>query len=174
MEKQKDKFILDVCCGAKMFWKDKHQQNTIFADIRREEKGYNDYRKNREIQPDIIMDFRKIEFPDKSFKLIVFDPPHIISASKNFRMARDYGILNKETWKEDLKKGFEECWRVLDDFGVLTFKWNETSIKRKEVLEVLGREPLYGNLMMSKIPTHWFVFIKIPEEQKGGLNSSQP
>ena len=101
-----NKKILDACCGPKMFWKDKHQPNTIFIDIRKMEKGYNDYRKNREIQPDIIMDFRKLEFPDKSFKLVCFDPPHIISASNNFRMARDYGILNKETWKEDLKKGF--------------------------------------------------------------------
>ena len=158
-----NKKILDACCGPKMFWKDKHQPNTIFIDIRKMEKGYNDYRKNREIQPDIIMDFRKLEFPDKSFKLVCFDPPHIISASNNFRMARDYGILNKETWKEDLKKGFDECWRVLDDWGVLTFKWNETSVKRKEILQIIGKEPLYGNLMMSKIPTHWFVFIKIPK-----------
>jgi hypothetical protein len=164
-----NKFILDACCGAKMFWNNKNQPNTIFIDIRREEKGYNDYRKNREIQPDIIMDFRKLDFPDKSFKLVCFDPPHILSASNNFRMARDYGILNKDTWKEDIKKGFSECWRVLDDYGTLTFKWNETSIKRKEILEVLKDWDdflLYGNLMMSKIPTHWFVFMKIPKELK--------
>ena len=32
-------------------------------------------------------------------------------------------------------------------------------------LEVLGRNEslMFGNLMMSKIPTHWFVFMKIPE-----------
>ncbi len=149
-----DKFILDACCGARMFWNDKHQPNTIFIDNRKEEKGYNDYRPNREINPDIIMDFRDLKFPDKKFKLIVMDPPHIISASKNFRMARDYGILNKRTWKEDIKKGFEECWRCLDDYGILTFKWNETSIKRKEILEVLGRNEylIIGNLMRSKIP----------------------
>jgi hypothetical protein len=163
-----NKFILDACCGARMFWNNKHQPNTIFIDCRKEEKGYNDYRKNREINPDMIMDFRDLKFPDKRFKLIVMDPPHILSASKNFRMARDYGILNKETWKEDIKKGFEECWRVLEDYGILTFKWNENSIKRKEILEVLGRNEclLYGNLMMSKIPTHWFVFMKLPEVPK--------
>ncbi len=160
---EREKVILDACCGPKMFWKDKHQPNTIFIDCRKMEKGYNDYRKNREISPDIIMDFRDLKFPDKKFKLIVMDPPHIVSASKNFRMARDYGILNKDTWKEDIKKGFDECWRCLDDYGVLVFKWNETSIKRKDILQVLGRDPLFGNLMMSKIPTHWFVFMKFPE-----------
>jgi len=164
----KDKFILDACCGARMFWNDKHQPNTIFIDNRREEKGYNDYRKNREIQPDILMDFRDLKFPNKKFKLIIMDPPHILSASDNFRMARDYGILNKETWKEDIKKGFNECWRCLDDYGILLFKWNENSIKRKEILEVLGKNEnlLLGNLMRSKIPTHWFVFMKIPKEIK--------
>ena len=163
-----NKFILDACCGPRMFWNNKKQPNTIFIDKRREEKGYNDYHPNREINPDIIMDFKDLKFPDKSFKLVCMDPPHIISSSQNFRMARDYGILNKDTWKENIKKGFAECWRVLDDFGVLTFKWNENQVKRKEILEVLkdwNEYLLYGNLMRSKIPTHWFVFMKIPEQQ---------
>jgi hypothetical protein len=161
----KNKIILDACCGARMFWNDKKQKNTIFIDNRIEEKGYNDYRPNREIKPDVVMDFRDLKFPDKKFKLIIMDPPHIISNSKNFRMARDYGVLDKETWKEDIKRGFDECWRCLDDNGVFIFKWNETSVKRKEILEVLGRNKylLFGNLMRSKIPTHWFVFMKIKE-----------
>lgn len=164
----KDKFILDACCGPKMFWNDKHQKNTIFIDCRRMEKGYNDYRKNREINPDIIMDFKDLKFQDKSFKLVVMDPPHLLSASNNFIMGRDYGILNKYTWKEDIKRGFEECWRVLEDYGILIFKWNECCVKRKEILKVLGRNEylLFGNLMRSKIPTHWFVFMKIPEEKE--------
>ena len=165
IELPKDKFILDACCGPKMFWNDKHHPNTVYIDQREMPKGYNDYRPNREIKPDLLMDFRKLDFPDKSFKLVVMDPPHIISASTNFSMAKIYGVLNKETWKTDLKQGFDECWRVLDDYGILTFKWNETSVKRKEILDVLGKDPLYGNLMMSKIPTHWFVFMKIPNKE---------
>ncbi len=76
-------------------------------------------------------------------------------------MIKEYGCLNKETWKEDIKKGFEECWRVLDDYGILVFKWNESSIKKKEVLEVIEREPLFGHPNLSKTKTHWFVFMKI-------------
>ena len=31
-----DKFILDACCGSKMFWFDKKQPNTKFIDIRKD------------------------------------------------------------------------------------------------------------------------------------------
>jgi len=165
IELPKDKFILDACCGPKMFWKDKHHPNTVYIDQREMPKGYNDYRPNMQVKPDLLMDFRKLDFPDKSFKLVVMDPPHIIAASANFSMGRAYGVLNKQTWKTDLKQGFDECWRVLDDYGILTFKWNENSVKRKEILDVLGKDPLYGNLMMSRIPTHWFVFMKIPNKE---------
>ena len=161
------KFILDACCGLKAFWFDKKHKNTIFIDKRIREKGFDDFRPNFCVKPDIQMDFRNLKFPDKSFKLVVMDPPHIISKEESFRMVRYYGSLNKETWKDDIKKGFDECWRVLDDYGVLVFKWNEASIKRKEVLEVLGRQPLFGHPNGSKIVTHWFTFMKIPEEENG-------
>jgi len=157
------KFILDVCCGPKMFWFNKQHPNAIFMDNRKRDRGYDDYRPNREIQPDIIADFRNIPFKDKSFKLVVMDPPHIFAKGETFRMVRYYGWLNRETWKEDIKKGFDECWRVLEDYGVLIFKWNEVCVKRKELLEVLGREPLFGHPNGSKIPTNWFCFMKISQ-----------
>jgi SAM-dependent methyltransferase len=162
LEREK-KFILDVCCGPKLFWFQKEQPNTIFMDNRERERGYNDYRPNREIQPDLIADFRELPFEDNSFKLVIMDPPHIFAKGETFRMVKDYGYLNKETWKEDIKKGFDECWRVLEDKGVLVFKWNEASVKRKEVLEVLEKTPLFGHPNLSKIPTHWFCFMKIPK-----------
>jgi len=161
-----NKKILDACCGSRMFWFDKRQPNTIFIDNREYDKGFIDNRQNRELHPDMIMDFRKLEFADKSFKLVVMDPPHLIGKPDGCRMTRTYGTLNKETWKEDIKKGFDECMRVLEDWGILIFKWNESSIKRKEILEVLKEQPLFGHPNGSKIPTNWFCFIKIPEEVK--------
>jgi len=161
----KDKFILDVCCGSRMFWFDKKQPNTIFCDIREYDKGFIDNRPNRELHPDMIMDFRKLEFPDKSFRLVVMDPPHLIGKPNGCRMTKTYGNLNKETWQDDIKKGFDECMRVLEDYGILIFKWNEASIKRKEILEVLKTEPLFGHPNGSKILTNWFCFMKIPMEQ---------
>ena len=63
-----EKFILDVCCGCRQFWFDKKQANTVYMDIRREEKGFQDVRPNKEIQPDIVADFRRLPFPDERFK----------------------------------------------------------------------------------------------------------
>lgn len=159
----KDKFILDACCGPRLFWFNKKHPNTIYIDNRKREKGYNNYRPNRDIQPDIVMDFRKLDFPDKSFKLVIMDPPHIIARGEQFRMVKDYGWLDKNTWRDDIKKGFDECWRVLDEYGILVFKWNETSITTKQILEVIKIQPLVGHPTHSKVPTRWFVFMKIPE-----------
>ena len=117
--------------------KSKDKKNTIFCDIREYDKGFIDNRPNRELHPDMIMDFRKLEFPDKSFKLVVMDPPHLIGKPDGCRMTRTYGCLNADTWRSDIKKGFDECWRVLEDYGILVFKWNDSSKKRKELLEIL-------------------------------------
>lgn len=161
--KSKKKLILDACCGPKHFWFNKNHPYVIYMDIRKRKKGFFKYRKNVEINPDIVADFRHIPFPDKTFKLVVFDPPHLLGKSK-INIAKEYGFLNKKTWKKDIKQGFDECWRVLDDYGVLIFKWSETSIKRKEILEVIGKEPLFGHTIRSRVKTHWFCFMKIPEE----------
>jgi len=161
IEIENNKFILDACCGGKMFWFNKQHPNTLFIDNRKREAGHEANRPNHKIIPDVVCDFRELPFSDNSFKLVVMDPPHLIG-SENGHMLRQYGWLNKESWKEDIKRGFDECWRVLDDFGVLIFKWNEASIKRKQILEVIQREPLFGHQIRSKIPTHWFCFMKIP------------
>ena len=157
-----DKFILDICCGLKAMWFDKKHPNVIFNDIRKREKGFDDFRPNFEINPDIQYDWSKLPFEDKSFKLIAFDPPHIITEKDSHRMVKYYGHLDKNTWGLSLKKGFDEAWRLLDDFGVLIFKWSECSISKKELLKVLDKQPLFGHPNGSKIPCHWLCFMKIP------------
>ena len=156
------KYILDACCGGRMFWNDKNHPNVIYIDKRVRFGGHSTARPNHKIVPDFQMDFRNMEFPDKSFKLVVFDPPHLIGKEDSGEIIKKFGCLDKTSWKEDIKKGFDECWRVLEDYGVLIFKWNETSIKHKEVLSILSKQPLFGNLMRSRIPTHWFCFMKMP------------
>ena len=165
--KMEDKFILDVCCGGRCFWFDKQHPNTLYIDNRVREKGHSDDRFNHCIKPDRVMDFRNLEYKDKTFKMIIMDPPHLIGKPDGCRMTKKYGSWNKDTWRKELKQGFEEAWRVLEDYGVLIFKWNEASIKKKDVLEVLEKEPLIGHPVQSKIPTHWFVFMKIPEKRSG-------
>ncbi|WP_236886162.1 methyltransferase domain-containing protein [Elizabethkingia meningoseptica] len=120
-------FILDACCGGKMFWFNKSHPNVIFQDQRIVETivvGSGKNARNFECNPDIVADFRNMPYPDNSFSLVVFDPPHFTSLGKNSYMAKKYGVLNKETWKEDIKNGFSECFRVLKDTGILVFKWN--------------------------------------------------
>ena len=35
-----------------------------------------------------------------------------------------------------------------------------------EILETIGKTPLFGHPNGSKIPTHWFCFMKIPSEEQ--------
>ena len=155
-----EKIILDACCGGKMFWYNKHHEKVLYIDNRIEEKGYNHYRKNHCVLPDKQMDFRNLDLPSNSFKMVVFDPPHFKSNSDVLNMAKLYGKLSPETWKEDLRLGFKECYRVLEPNGFLVFKWNETSIKIKEIIELFPIEPLFGNKQGTKLNTHWIVFMK--------------
>ena len=108
------------------------------------------------INPDLVADFRDIPFADDSFDLVVFDPPHLIQAGANSWLVKKYGKLNKDTWQQDLKQGFDECMRVLKPNGVLLFKWNEDQIKIKDVFVVFGQQPILGD---KRSKTRWSVFI---------------
>ena len=152
-----DKLILDACCGSRMFWFDRKNPNVLFQDIRDKEYILCDGRK-LEVHPDVIGDFTKMEYPDNTFQLVVFDPPHLDNANETSYMAQKYGTLRRVIWKEDIKKGFDECMRVLKDKGTLIFKWNETRIPVKRIIEVIGKEPLFGHRTAHK--TIWLCFMK--------------
>lgn len=71
-------------------------------------------------------------------------------------MAITYGNL-LPSWEHDIRKGFEECFRVLEDYGILIFKWNEAQIKLNDILKLADYKPLFGN---RRHKTHWVVFMK--------------
>lgn len=150
-----NKTILDVCCGGKMFWFDKTNLDTLFVDNRQEDIILCDGR-TYAISPDKIADFRNLPFDDESFRLVVFDPPHLFRVGKKSWLAQKYGRLT-DTWRDDLSKGFAECFRVLKRDGVLIFKWNEEQIKLSEILNLTDQKPLFGN---QRAKTHWLVFYK--------------
>ena len=150
------KRILDVACGSKMFWFDKENEDVVFMDNRQLEDTLCDGRKLI-VNPDILADFRDIPFKDNTFYLVVFDPPHLIKAGDNSWLAKKYGKLNENTWKDDIKQGFNECMRVLRRNGTLVFKWNEEQIKLTEILKIIEHKPLFGN---KRSKTHWLVFMK--------------
>ena len=153
------KKILDVCCGGRMFWFDKHHPDTLYVDRRRLAKVKLSNGQNFEIAPDEIMDFRNLDLPDNRFNLVVYDPPHLKGAGKNGWMAVKYGSLGTE-WREDLRRGFNECFRVLKPDGVLIFKWNETVIPLSEVLKLTAQKPLFGHPSGLRQKTHWVCFMK--------------
>ncbi len=159
----KNKFILDACCGSKAMWSNKNHPNTIYIDIRKEPKGYRGYGRKEDVNPDYIMDFRKMEFPDNVFKLVVFEPPHLSKLGKTSLFRKTFGCLNTETWPVDIKQAFNECWRVLEDYGTLIFKWSDSEIPFKKILKLAPAKPLFYNTTNYKATsvTKWFCFMKI-------------
>lgn len=151
--------ILDACCGSRMFWYERNEPHTTYMDIRKEIIHYKDRQLERiaEINPDVIGDFRNMPFPDATFDLVIFDPPHLIKTGKKSWLAKKYGTLDLMSWKSDIQQGFSECLRVLNQNGVLLFKWNEDQIPFKEVLKVIPKQPILGD---KKSKTKWSVFIK--------------
>ena len=148
--------ILDVCCGSRMFWFDKTDERAVFMDNRTLETHLCDGRK-LSINPDVIGDFRNIPFADNTFHMVVFDPPHLLRVGEKSWLAQKYGKLNRETWRDDLQTGFQECFRVLETGGILIFKWNEEQISVAEVAKLFPVRPLFGQRGGK---THWLVFMK--------------
>jgi ubiquinone/menaquinone biosynthesis C-methylase UbiE len=150
------KSILDAACGSRMFWMDKHNPNVEFMDNRQYfEKLSTGHVIN--VDPTTIGDFRNMPFPDNSFHLVVWDPPHLIHAGKTSWLAKKYGTLNQDTWQSDLSKGFAECMRVLKPHGTLIFKWNTDQIPMNKVLQCFDQAPLFGD---KRSKTRWLVFMK--------------
>lgn len=149
-----------------MWWFDKANPSAIYGDRRSEtltvtdrSHGKEDGQRTLRIDPDVMMDFRAMPFADDTFHLIAFDPPHLVRAGAKSWMAAKYGKLGPD-WREDLRAGFRECFRVLRPHGTLIFKWNETHVKIREILELSPVDPLFGNTSGRKTGTHWIAFMK--------------
>lgn len=157
--------VLDACCGCKMMWFDKGDDRAVFADCRESEMSIEHLpsqagRSPKQCRPDVLHDFRNMDFPDEQFHHVVFDPPHVRGISMKSVTGFSYGSLDKDTWKEDLAAGFKECFRVLKPNGTLIFKWNEINIPLKEILALTPEKPLYGHRSGKRANTHWVAFIK--------------
>jgi hypothetical protein len=149
-----------------MWWFDHADTRALFGDRRREtltvkdtSHGREDGRRVLRIDPDVDIDFRALPFPDKTFHLVAFDPPHLVRAGAQSWMAAKYGKLGP-SWRDDLRVGFTECFRVLVPHGVLVVKWSETQVKVRDVLALTPETPLFGNTSGRKAGTHWIVFMK--------------
>lgn len=152
--------ILDACCGSRMMWFDKDNPLVTFADIRSEQHVLCDGRVLN-IKPDVEMDFRKMPYDNATFRMVVFDPPHLNKLGKDSWMAKKYGVL-LPTWELDIKAGFDECMRVLQPEGFLIFKWNESQITVSKLLSIIQSRPLFGHTTSKGNKTIWMCFMKLP------------
>lgn len=150
--------VLDPCCGSRMFWFNPADPRVLFGDIRTEEHILCDGR-TLSINPDTELDFRDMPFDDGSFKLVVFDPPHLKSAGAKSWLGLKYGVLGND-WRQDITAGFSECFRVLAVDGVLIFKWAEVQITVREILALTEHSPLFGHKSGKQANTHWLCFMK--------------
>lgn len=160
----KTKYVLDPASAVRSFYFNKIDERVLFGDIREDETHLLTNGQTIIIKPDQVMDFRKLPFANNEFRAVVFDPPHLFNLSEKSWMRKKYGVLDKETWQEDLKAGFAECFRVLQPYGTLIFKWNETSIPLKTILTLTNQIPICGHPSGKRMSTHWVLFIKEPSD----------
>lgn len=158
------KTILDVCCGSRMFYFDKEDERVVYMDIRNEQHTLNDKsqktgKRNLVIHPDIMANFSVLPFPSNYFQIVVFDPPHFEKNGEKSWLNLKYGTL-KGNWREMLKSGFSECFRVLKPSGVLIFKWCEAEIPLSQILKLTNVIPLIGHRSGKHNNTHWITFVK--------------
>ena len=159
--------VLDACCAGRAFWFNPSDERGLFMDIRQGEWAKDlgtpqtHGRKPVIVNPDVVADFSEMPFPDESFYLVVFDPPHHTATrmgSANI-IRHSYGML-LPGWEEVLRRGFSECFRVLRPNGVLIFKWSSSEIPLKRVLSLTIEKPLFGHKTNKKNTTHWVAFLK--------------
>ena len=159
--------VLDACCGSRMMWFEREDDRALYVDNRRETHAIDigtPGTKGRSpivVDPDVLADFTNLPFPDETFAVVVFDPPHIQREKAKGILTKKYGHL-KGDWRGMLRDGFTECFRVLRPDGVLIFKWAESEVVVSEILKLTPISPLFGHKSGKAATTHWITFMKPP------------
>ena len=145
--------ILDVTAGPRGIWFNKHDPLATYCDIR------------PEVKPDRVCDVRSLPFGDKSYDLVVFDPPHC-NFSEKAEMAKTYGHHTIQDIRLIITKGSSEIARVLKDTGFLLFKWNDhDGDSLSKILTALSDfRPLFGQRVAVRTKhassTYWVCLVK--------------
>ena len=156
------KLILDATASYRAMWIDKKDPNAVFIDQR------------REVKPNIVCIWQHLPFRNGLFKTVNFDPPHMLYRVKDKPsfLTEKFGLLEPETWQNDLRLAFDEFMRVLNPEGILLFKWNNNHVSVNRVLNCFPFKPKFGSQVggsrgfrskTSKEPrsiTSWFYFEK--------------
>jgi SAM-dependent methyltransferase len=173
--------ILDATCGTKAMWYEKNHPLVTYMDIREGKYLWwnpkKAYKKNVIVEPDVIGDFTNLDYLDNTFDMVIFDPPHILRTDihdKNYNMGNRYGFLPRDNWKQILKKGIKELFRVLKPEGIFIFKWADTDKPVEEVLKLFPYKPIFGNKNRfnnrRKKNTYWIVYLKYDVNRRLDIN----
>lgn len=171
-----EKKILDVTCGSRTIWFNKHHPAAMYCDNREEYETR--IWKSRDgtservcsVNPDVLCDFTDLPFPDETFSLVVWDPPHLLNVGDSSWLAKKYGKLD-QNWPVMLHDGFAECMRVLKPDGVLIFKWAESDIPAEKVWKAIGEKPLFGHHSGKQSKTFWGCFMKFGKRRNEDMEN---
>ena len=89
--------ILDATCGGRSIWFNKNNPNCLYVDNRVENhtKIWQSKTTGKEryidVLPDVVADFTDLPFPNNSFYLVVFDPPHLLKVGESAWLKKKYG-----------------------------------------------------------------------------------
>ncbi|HEV2449659.1 MAG TPA: hypothetical protein VGU43_04520 [Thermoplasmata archaeon] len=139
--------ILDATAGNRGVWFDKNYRDATFIDIRA--KGETSELK----QDNLVLDCRNTRFPDGSFDLVIFDPPHI-AIGPNAEMAKRYGSLPNPPGPEPMRSngGYPSLARC--DVGECTWTYRvperrpQSRAKSAVYMHLANHHGLRGRLRM--------------------------
>jgi hypothetical protein len=156
--------VLDACCGSRMFWFDRQHQDAVYLDKRQESHTLTDRSSAGGARELVISRTWWATSPtcpsmtDRSRSSCSILPTSLATER------RDGWPRNTDrsggNWRDDIRAGFSECFRVLRPDGTFIFKWNEHSITVSEVLSLTPHKPLFGNRCGKTAKSHWIVFMK--------------
>jgi len=153
------KDIIDLCCWWRMFRYDKNNPLVHFMDIRKLPSWSIKSRPNFTVDPDEIWDFRNIQHPDNTFKVVIMDPPHLRSLWDKSWMAMKYWKVSRER-KVDMELWFKEAMRVLQDRWILIFKRNDSEISVSEIVKIFPIKPSIWQRTWKNNKTIRLIYIK--------------
>jgi tRNA G10 N-methylase Trm11 len=169
--------ILDATAGNRSMYTNKYSENIVYLDRQRE----------LYIKPTIFADSQQLPFKDKSFDIILFDPPHQWASGEKIPVYGApyrkkilltmgtkghtyYGVeqyKNKRQLIRYIYQSQKEFKRVLKDDGVLMLKWCEVEIPLDRLLQVfadwreLMRIPVKSQFQtMGEKQTYWVMMEK--------------